>query len=324
MNAPWKPRKIPRQEFENQHFVPAVLQNRFRNVSDQMLYGFDKQHAARAINEPISAENSMTHSFTYALWDGGISGESFDVNNAIEHHLGKDYESTIGAALDQFEAGHTTPDGRDEIAKFLAVSMARHPSKLSEFHDSSKALASLMVQTISTAGNEHEWARQVCISSRGLFPVISFTPQEFAAWKAEPLDTLWSAVGTLLEMDRHDPTFSWADQLFQVAKEYETFFQGLNWSISVDTSGPFLLGDMPVVVNRNNRTFHAPISCRAVIIGEPPDSSISEATTVLKRPSSDLIDTSRYLMAGLAERWLVGPDPMVLGKMIPYLGSYLD
>ena len=80
---------------------------------------------------------------------------------------------------------------------------------------------------------------------------------------------------------------------------------------------------MPVIVNRTRRIFRAPISCRTVIAGAPPNSGTIASTTFCGIPSAEFVEEMTLGMAGFAERWLVGPDPDLLKSLVPYLGSYL-
>jgi hypothetical protein len=153
-------------------------------------------------------------------------------------------------------------------------------------------------------------------------PTVEFPPAEFRALKARPVDELWGAAAALLEAQRHDPDFGWAAQLFEVADEYEAFFRDLHWTVWRDPAGPFLLGDMPVIVNRTKRICRAPIGCRTAIAGAPAPARHTARIVFCGPASPDFVDEMRYGMAGFATRWRVGPDPAALGRFAPYLGSF--
>jgi hypothetical protein len=138
------PSSIQKQEYERQHFVPAVIQNRFRHPVSGLLFGHDSHNTSRNINVPVSPGNWMQYAFTYATWAGGITGEFFDVDNTVEHRLQLDYEQSINTALNAVETGTCDASTREQIVKFFAVSVARHPIKLKEYHDLGKTLGVIL------------------------------------------------------------------------------------------------------------------------------------------------------------------------------------
>lgn len=290
------------------HFVPQFWIRRFTG-SDGQLWAYD--HKSGRISERSSKQLMQIFNL-YTVQPSGADDttlETVDLNRI---------DSEGSAVFDCILNGDLAQPAKEALASFLAAQVLRDPDILTSY----SPLAQVLTLSLLDAFDAPDFST-FCQGWEAQFPGTSVTEAEFEYIRTLGLKDAENALEliiTALDASEGLPELPFTDAVRSPdsRKIIRDQLLGFEWTLKLDTSNRFILGDTGVIYNQGAmHSLSAPLSPGATLILTPSNNP---------KPGISLASATDYDVANLnlesaarSRRWLVG-DRLELEKVTVQVG----